>query len=58
MREALELIARGGCENYTGSTRCWDRPNRIKGAHYTAEAWCTACVAQEALDERVLGRPA
>jgi hypothetical protein len=49
LTDALELIARGGCENYTGGHRCWENPNRIKGAHYTSEAWCDACIAQDAL---------
>ena len=46
--EALELIARGGCENYTVK-RCWDSPGRTKGAPYTADGWCNACIAQDAL---------
>ncbi len=48
-REALELIARGGCENYVGGLRCW-QAGRLRGAHYTAEAWCLKCIAQRALD--------
>ena len=50
MENALRLIARGGCENYTNGVRCWAFRDRIRGAHYTAEAWCEACVAQDGLD--------
>lgn len=49
MRDALELIARGGCQNYTSGVRCWAVKGRFRGAHYTAEAWCEACIAQDAL---------
>jgi len=53
-REALELIARGGCENCPGE-RCWEGPRGLfvvpsGGAEYSAEAWCDACIAQKALD--------
>lgn len=50
--DALTLIARGGCENNTGGRRCWQDPERIRGGHYTSGAWCSACIAQDAL-----GRP-
>lgn len=59
-REALELIARDGCENYTDGHRCYDDDaivagdngvyvNRTKGARFSAMAWCDSCVAQDAL---------
>lgn len=51
LREALELIARDGCENYTGHHRCYHPSNhRVRGAPYTADSWCHPCVAQHALD--------
>lgn len=52
LREALRLIARGGCENYTGDRRCWDSGARVRGGRYLAEAWCHPCIAQAALDRR------
>lgn len=45
---ALELIDRNGCTNFTRG-RCWDY-GRLRGAKYSADAWCAACVARDALD--------
>lgn len=50
MREALRHVGKYGCENFTWS-HC-EQAGRIKGAEFTADAWCDACVANEAL-----GRP-
>lgn len=47
-REALRFIDRHGCTNYTRG-RCLDESSRSKDAKYSAEAWCDACVAAEAL---------
>lgn len=46
---ALRLIDRHGCSNYT-SGRCWDA-GRTRGAPYTADSWCKACVAADALGD-------
>lgn len=49
LREALELIDVRGCENCTHG-RCFDKGSgRTRGALYTADAWCDACVARHAL---------
>lgn len=49
--DALELIARYGCETYVGPRDCRDDTGRARGADYGAEAWCSSCVAQDALDQ-------
>ena len=54
--DALTLIALGGCENNTGGRRCWQDPERIRGGHYTSGAWCSACIAQDALGRDKLER--
>jgi hypothetical protein len=54
LKDALRLISGEKCENYTGDWRCWDDGmGRTRGARYTAEAWCDACIAQAALNGRV-----
>lgn len=46
--EALKLIAGDRCENYTSGSCIGDR-GRTKDAPYTAERWCDACIAADAL---------
>lgn len=48
--ENLQLIAKGGCEHYTGLISCRQSLNRNKYARFGAESWCAACLAAEALD--------
>lgn len=49
LRDALALIDRHGCTNYTHG-RCFDS-GRTRGAPYSAEAWCDACIAADALNQ-------
>ena len=50
VRSALRLIAGIGCSNnYTGNIRCWMR-GRKRSAKNTAERWCDACIAKDALN--------
>jgi len=48
LESALRHIDHHGCQNYTRG-RCLDYSSRSKDAKYSAEAWCDACVAAEAL---------
>jgi hypothetical protein len=53
--DALNLIARGGCETFTQGSSCRDaHSGRTRGAHYGAGKWCDACIANEALCPRVI----
>lgn len=47
--EALLLIGRDGCSNYTSGS-CRDYRHRTRGAVATADAWCGECVARDALE--------
>ena len=47
MCDALRLIDRHGCTRNTAG-RCWDGGYQ-RGARYSAEAWCDACIAADAL---------
>lgn len=51
-RNALRLIARNGCENYTGRSTCRDNSGRTRDARYGAEKWCDACIALDVLTPR------
>ena len=53
MRDALSLIAGIGCEHFNGSASCVEDRPKGRGARYGADAWCSACIASDAL-----GRPA
>jgi hypothetical protein len=46
----LMWLDRNGCRNYTHG-RCLDDPSRSMGAKESADAWCDACVAANALKE-------
>lgn len=47
MVRALQLIDRDGCTNpMTG--RCWES-GRFRGARYSTDGWCDACIAFDAL---------
>lgn len=49
--DALRLIDQYGCTNSTDG-RCFDPDSgRTRGVHYSAKAWCDACVAAFALRE-------
>jgi hypothetical protein len=47
LREALGLIMLPGCETTTVGN-CWEM-GRVRGARYSADAWCDPCIAVAAL---------
>lgn len=49
LADALLLISRNGCSNYTRGS-CRDYRHRTRGAAATADAWCEECVALDALE--------
>jgi hypothetical protein len=49
MSDALRLIDQHGCTHLT-TGRCWEA-GYTRGAPYSADAWCDACVAADALQE-------
>jgi len=50
LEEALELIAKEGCERFTGAAgSCWDNPALSVDAKYGADRVCHACIATSAL---------
>jgi len=56
--DALWLIDRHGCTNYTVG-RCSDPTSgKRRGAKYGADMWCNACVARDALDRLAEDLPA
>ncbi len=49
MKEALELIAKDGCENWTsGIASCFEASKQI-GAPHSADSVCHGCLAYAAL---------
>jgi hypothetical protein len=49
LRAALVTIANGQeCSNYTGCPCRFDA-SRTKDCYYTADRWCDACIANDAL---------
>lgn len=45
--DALELIGKGGCSNFWQG-HC-EASGRVRGAQFGADAWCDACIANDAL---------
>lgn len=52
--DALLILAGTGCSNYTTGS-CRDYRHRTRGAAATADAWCTECVARDALERAGVG---
>jgi len=49
LEEALELIAKEGCERFANGGSCWDNPALSEDAEYGADRVCHACIAASAL---------
>lgn len=56
--DALQLIDRHGCTNYTGRRCSEDWSGRRRGGPDEASSWCGACVARDALDRLAEDSPA
>ena len=48
---ALKLIFGGCCDSYTTGPGSCIRTNRKRKAKYSADQWCRACIAYDALKQ-------
>lgn len=52
LRNALRLIAGKSCSNFTTGPGSCLKQGRRRNAKYSAERWCDACIAWEAIQRK------